>query len=183
MSEQSSESITVEGIAWETAYAGFSRGKLTDHERDNPGFGYAIAYHGGGKGEATVYVYNKRQHDIPDGPNSEMARAEFSQATQEVFLSAQMSGGKMELVSQCGTGSPDRGMEFLCAEFIKTDGLGSRLTFLYLTGYAKNFVKIRVTLRTNDAADPSARDFVDAVASRLWRRATSGVRKQKRYTG
>lgn len=31
------------------------------------------------------------------------------------------------------------------------------------------FVKIRVTLRTNDARDPAARNFADAVAKGFWR--------------
>jgi hypothetical protein len=101
---------------------------------------------------------------------SEPVMAEFNRATHELIWLGQKSDKKTELVSRYGTGSPDRGKEFLCAEFILTDGLGSRRTFLYLTGCAKNFVKIRVTLRTNDAADPTAREFVDVVASRLWRR-------------
>jgi hypothetical protein len=48
--------------------------------------------------------------------------------------------------------------------------LGSRRTFLYVTGAANRFVKIRVTLRTNDAKDPAARNFADTVAGALWRK-------------
>ncbi len=173
MASGKGESILVGSIAWETEYAGFSRGKLTDNEQANPGLGQTIAYHGGGKGEATVFVYTMGRHDIPDGPMSEPVMAEFNRATHELIWLGQKNDKKTELVSRYGTGSPDRGMEFLCAEFILTDGLGSRRTFLYLTGCAKNFVKIRVTLRTNDAADPTAREFVDVVASRLWRRGAN----------
>lgn len=175
MTEEERESVLVGGIAWETGYAGFSRGKLTDNERDSPGLGYTIAYHGGHKGEATVFIYTKGQRDIPDGPISETVMGEFNQATHEIIQFGQLGDKRLELVSRYGTGSPDRGKEFLCAEFILTDGLGSRRTFLYVTGCAKNFVKIRITLHTNDAADPTARNFVDIVASRLWRRGAIGV--------
>ena len=49
--------------------AGFSRGKVTDNEMAHPGYGVTVAYHGGERGEATVYVYNKGQQDIADGPS------------------------------------------------------------------------------------------------------------------
>jgi hypothetical protein len=81
-----------------------------------------------------------------------------------------LPGKKIALVDRYGTGSPERGREFLCYEFVLSDELGSRRTFLYVTGAASRFVKIRVTLRTNDAKDPAARNFADAVAGRLWRK-------------
>jgi len=110
------------------------------------------------------------QCDIPDGPISETVMAEFNQATREILSFGQSAGRTIELVSRYGTGSPERGKELLCAEFILSDDSGSRRTFVYLTGAAGNFVKIRVTLRTNDATDPTARNFADAVASRLSRK-------------
>jgi hypothetical protein len=113
-------------------------------------------------------VYSRRRRDIPDGPISETVKAEFNQATSEVFLFGQLTGGRFPLVSRYWTMSAKHGKEFLCAEFILSDDFGSRRTFLYVTGAAGNFVKIRVTLRTNDATDPTARNFVDAVAARLW---------------
>ena len=166
--DENSECILVGGIELHTAYTGFGRGKLTDNERDNPGLGYTIAYHGGDKGEATVFVYTNGEHDIPDGPISAMVIAEFNRTTREIISFRQTGGTRMELVSRYGTGSPDRGEEFLCAEFILTDAQGARRTFVYVTGYAKHFLKIRVTLRTNEATDRTARTFADAVARRLW---------------
>jgi hypothetical protein len=80
---------------------------------------------------------------------------EFKEVTREV-LSRPMAAEQIELVDRYGTGSPERGKEFLCAEFNLRDNYGSRLTFLYLTGAAGKFVKIRVTLRTNDPTDQTA---------------------------
>jgi len=170
LQDAKSESISVGSVALDTAYAGFSHGKVTDNEKAHPGYGYTVAYHGGDRGEATIYVYSKGQRDIPDGPSSETVMAEFNQATREILSFGQSAGRTIELVSRYGTGSPERGKEFLCAEFILSDDSGSRRTFVYLTGAAGNFVKIRVTLRTNDATDPTARNFADAVANRLSRK-------------
>jgi hypothetical protein len=39
------ESISVDGITLDSAYAGFSRGKVTNNERTSPGNGYTVAYH------------------------------------------------------------------------------------------------------------------------------------------
>jgi len=81
-------------------------------------------------------VYSKRQRDIADGPISEEVKAEFNQATREVLSLGQLAGRKIELVSRYWTGSPERGEEFLCAEFILSDDLRSRRTFVYVTGAA-----------------------------------------------
>ena len=78
----------------------------------HPGYGVTVAYHGGERGEATVYVYNKGQQDIADGPSSETVRAEFDQATGEALQVGQLTGKKTELVSQMA-GSPERGKEFV----------------------------------------------------------------------
>jgi len=165
------ESISVGGVALESAYAGFSRGNVTDNEKENPGYGYTVAYHGGNRGEATVYVYNKNQRKIPDGPTSEVVKAEFDRATDEVLSLGALGGREIELVSRFWTVSAERGEEFLCADFVVSDSLGPRRTFVFMTGAGGNFVKIRVTLRTNDPTDPTARNFADAVASRLWRKS------------
>jgi hypothetical protein len=172
------ESVAVGGITLEPAYAGFSRGKITDNEGGNPGYGYTVAYQGS-MGEATVYVYSKNEREIPDGPTSQVVMEEFNQATREVLLLGQMTGAKIELVDRYGTGSPERGEEFLCAEFVLSDELGPRRTFLCVTGAANRFVKIRTTLRSNDASDPAARNFVDAVASRLWSKNTDEPRSKR----
>ena len=148
-------------------YAGFERGKITNNEPQNPDLGYSTAYHGRHLGEATIYVYDLGQEDIPDGPTSRTILDEFNRATNDV-LALPINGRRVELIDRYGTGAPDRGKEFLCAEFVLEDEVGRRRSFLYLTGADRHFVKIRVTLRSNDPADPTAREFADAVAFHLW---------------
>jgi hypothetical protein len=136
--------LPVAGVMLNAEYAGFTQGKVIDKEKTHPGLG--VSNHGGERGEATIYVYNLGQKAIPDGPVSDVVRAEFDKTTREVFEVQQTAfGARVELVSQYGTGAPDRGKEFLCSEFIITDDRGSHRSFLYLTGANENFVKIRIT--------------------------------------
>jgi len=76
-------------------------------------------------------------------------------------------------VSSCGYGSPVLLLN-VCARTFQSWEIyhvnASRRTFLYVTGAANRFVKVRVTLHTNDVRHPAARDFVDAIGSQLWRR-------------
>jgi hypothetical protein len=57
--------------------------------------------------------------------------------------------------------------------------LGTQRSFLFMTAAARRFVKIRVTLRGNDATDRDARNFADAVARGLWsKRANEKVARR-----
>src|SRR6516164_2175872 len=138
------ENICVGGITLDSAYAGFNRGKVTENEKANPGLGFTVAYHGD-MGDATIYVYDKNRSEIPDDPISQAVIEEFDHATLDVHSVGRLRGKKIELVDRYGTGSPERGVEFLCAEFVLNDESGSKRTFLYVTGAANRFVKIRVT--------------------------------------
>lgn len=166
--KEQQSSITISGIKLETNIGPFELGKITDNERSNPGFGNTIAFHGRSYGEATVYVYDHQLPNIPDRPMSDVVRSEFDQATRDIFSLAEYSKSEAKLLDRYGTGSPDRGHEFLCAEFLLIkDGISKR-SFLYLTGTNNNFVKIRISLPDNENASKIARSFADQVASSLW---------------
>ena len=160
------EDIFIAGVKLSMQYAEFTRGTVIDNERENPRLVSAVPYHWAEHGESTIYIYNKGLREIPDGPMSHEVRQEFHLATEDVL---DMPGRRAKLVSQYGTGTPERA-EFLCAEFILIEADGSRRTFLYVTGARNNFVKIKVTLKANNADDLTARKFADAVASELWSR-------------
>src|SRR5260221_8860269 len=115
------EDIIVGGVKLARQCAVFVRGAVTNNERENPGLGFTVAYNGDDTGESTVYIYNKWLSEISDGPESGLVRQEFDQATRDVLaLSGQIPGRKVELIDRYGTGSPERGLQFLCAEFVLT---------------------------------------------------------------
>jgi hypothetical protein len=100
---------------------------------------------------------------------SRLVQEEFDRATQDVVdLHGSRPCTRLQLVGRYGVGAPDTGPTFLCAEFVLSDFNGSRRTFVYLTAASEKFVKVRITLRTNDVTDPTARNFADALASQLW---------------
>jgi hypothetical protein len=92
----------------------FSRGKVTDNEMAHPGYRVTVAYHGGERGEATVYVYNKGQQDSAAGPSSETVRAEFDQATGEALQVGQLTGKRQSLSVNMGQDRPSGERNF-CA--------------------------------------------------------------------
>ena len=99
-------------------YVGFIRGSVTDNGPIDPGLGFSITYRAGSRGESTVYLYDKGINGIPDGPMSQLVRQEFDRATKEVlYIGRQRPDTLIELVDRYGTGAPERGPEFLCAEF------------------------------------------------------------------
>src|SRR5262249_9123792 len=146
-------------------YFGFHYDGMINNETEHPGLGVTFKYRGGPKGEGTIFAYSKGVSAVPDGPSSPIVMQEFQRATEDVLA---VEGRAAELVDRYVTGTPERGREFLCAEFVVTGRHGKRRSFLFLTGALGRFFKIRVTLRTNDPADATARDFADAVASGLW---------------
>lgn len=161
-------SVIISGVKFETSIGPFELGNVINNESRGPGLGRTIAYHGGSYGEATVYVYDLQLTDIPDRSMSAIVRTEFDRATHDVFRVAQHTGSEAKLLKRYGTGSPDRGHEFLCAEFqLIKDGISKR-SFLYLTAANNNFVKIRISLPDKKYASKIARSFADQVASSLW---------------
>lgn len=162
-----SESILVGSIPLEADYAGFARGSVINNETTKPGLGFTVRYHSS-LGEATIYIYNKNIAEIPDGPMSEVVLNEFNLAIREVLLLGESKREEVNLIDRYGTGSPHRGREFLCAEFVITDPSGPRQSFLYITGVAGHFLKIRITLQPNHERNLTAREFADAVAGQLW---------------
>jgi hypothetical protein len=81
----SGEDIVIVGVRLNAQYSGFTRAKVIDNERENPSLGFTVVYHGGDQGESTVYIYDKKLPEIPDGPMSQLVRQEFDQATNDVM--------------------------------------------------------------------------------------------------
>jgi hypothetical protein len=134
--EGPSGEITVRGIKFPERIATFERvGQVTNNEIGAKGLGFTIAYGRTSLGKATIFVYDKGIPDIPDGPDGLLVLREFNLATEDVFNSPRLlSDRSFELVGRYGTGAPERGREFLCAEFLEHTQKGTARSFLYLTG-------------------------------------------------
>ena len=148
-------------------YAGFAKFKVVNYDAEQPGLGYSIGYDGAEKGQATVYVYDLNLRSIPDGPESEIVRRHFEGAISDVTRNAQSTEESCVLLEKDWTGSPERGKEFLCAEFMLGNGASQRRSVLFLTAVGGKFLKARVTLRTTNMRDQTARHFADELAAGL----------------
>jgi hypothetical protein len=158
---------SVFGTKLPNTLGGFERGATTNNEPTSSGMGCTIRYYSASSGKATVFVYNKCIMLIPNGPMDPLIRREFDQASRDILRSSQYSHRTFELIEQYATGSPGDGPEFLCSEFLERSSSSTVRTFLYVTGARGSFVKLRVTLTTDDPRDSTARDFADSIATIL----------------
>jgi hypothetical protein len=162
------DDVKLFGILFPEMIGPFVRGEVTDYESTSSGLGYSIAYDSP-LGAATVYIYDKNLFDIPEGPTGDLIRDEFDNGTNEVLEAVVTSpSANIQLIERYGTGEPDTGPEFLCAEFEISDEDRGRRTFLFLTGHKDKFIKLRISLNSNDDSEPTARNFADTFAGLLW---------------
>jgi hypothetical protein len=162
--------LVVRGFLLSPAFAGFVRGEAIDNEAVTPGLGVTVKYHGGPRGEATVFVYDNGRSAIPDGPFSAAVREEYENSIRDVFAWAQSTGNlRAELLGQYVVEASNGAAAFLCAEFMFIRAGQPRRSFVYLTAINGFLLKVRVTVGTADSLDASAYEFVQAVASRNWR--------------
>ena len=148
--------------------SGLERGEATVNEIQPPGLGVSIPYRGKGI-QATVYIYDLGYEEIPDGPESDLVISQLWKTVDDV-QSALDQGiyEAAQLKDKFGTGSPSRGREFLCAELeLRQNGLIED-SYIYLTGFKKKFIKVRITMPKDSQLDHIARDFADEIAKEFW---------------
>jgi hypothetical protein len=160
------DAITLFGITFPEKIGPFFIGDTTNFESTNPGLGYSIAYKSH-FGAATIYIYDNGVSDIPNGPNGSEIMEQFENETLVVLNQPVAGDGSIKLKERFGTGSPARGAGFLCAVFQVTDDTGSRLSYLYLTGYSGKLVKVRCSNYSQDPNGFTPRDFADEFAQQL----------------
>jgi hypothetical protein len=125
------------------AVAGFHRGEPIDFESRQPGLGIGIPYGVSGV-KVTVYVYNLRLENLPEGIESNVIRAQLRQAQGDVFNA--YSNVQILADEAPGTGSCS---SFLRMKFGFEDPRRTQAqkfhSYLYLGSRKGNFVKARIT--------------------------------------
>lgn len=151
---------------------GFARGQTRDYNQ--PGLGWSVAYYDAGHDAATLYIYDLGVAGIPDGPDNDAVRQQFDQATGDVLrATGALDRDGVKLIERYGVGPGDKTL-FYCSEFEITrppdgpHGGGKERSYLYITGFRGQFVKVRITVRGNDPDNPAAPRFVTAVGRMLW---------------
>lgn len=132
-----------DAFAFPAELAGFTRGSQIDFESKEPGLGIGIPYLGPDI-KVTVYVYDYRIPDLPEGIGSDAARAQARAAEDAILV---VNRDAMVLSTQApGSGHCS---SFLQAKYSFADPQGppgrTAHTYLYLGSRKGNFVKVRIT--------------------------------------
>jgi hypothetical protein len=137
------------GISFPDQLGGMNRGEITDFEKDHPGLGVGILYRASDPAiYADIYVYNLGVPSIPTGWDSKMIHDEWKQAEGDIYTIEKQ--GKYQQVKNLKESSALLGMDknapiALRADFSYISNGSKKLSYLYMMGYHKNFIKIRFT--------------------------------------
>jgi hypothetical protein len=118
-------------------------------------FGYSVSYSGGST-VAVVFVYNAGRERIPDGPDSDAAKAEMYESL--LVLEANRTGRKprYKSLTPLDEGVIPFGSDAAAPQVRRkryeadVEGEGAAVTELYVTGYKDYFIKIRATYPVAD---------------------------------
>ena len=149
------QGISEKGVAFPESIEGFVRGQRVDYDPKEPGFGFSYGYNAPGS-FATVYVYDLRLRNIPSSADAPLIQRQRDQAVSDVLEATkqglyQSSTVKRKYLLRGPGGRP----AYSAAEFSLVREGRSYDSFVYVTGWKGNFLKIRYSTLTHQA---SARD-------------------------
>lgn len=129
--------------------------------------GHGIEYRAPGFA-GSVYVYDGGNQNIPDGTASDIVRAQFTQARNDIFtIQRQRNLPDPQLIGERPIRVGD--IEFLAASYRFTRNDIESISLVGLTGFRRHFVKLRVSVPAASGAAGVAKvdEFVDGVARLL----------------
>lgn len=112
--------------------------------------GHSISY-GRPNFGATVYVYHGGQSSIPDGIAAPVVRAQFAQAQGDIASIQRQQGAPAPQLLEQRTMNAG-GVDFLGASYRYTRENRDTLSFVGLTGFRRNFIKVRVSVPAESGA-------------------------------
>jgi hypothetical protein len=134
--------------------------------------GYSVGYKGGGS-VITVYVYNLELDKIPDGPNSDVVKAEMYESL--LALEANKANGRYKSIQPLDEKVIPFGKSKTAPQIrrkryeVEMAKEGAAITELYITGYKNYFLKIRATYPADskEQAQKSLDSLLDALGKEL----------------
>jgi len=144
------------GLQFPGTIGNMRQDSVTDFEKDHPGLGLGvgIGYIGANPQiYADVFVYNLKLKQIPDGSGNKVVIQQMADAERDIFLQEQRGVyskvKKIKSASRLLGASSDAPFA-LQSEFTYTQKNVAKRSFIYLTAYRNNFVKIRFTYPEKD---------------------------------
>lgn len=141
---------------------------VRDFESKKAGLGYGFPY--GKKGAASeIFIYDIGVKNIPSGPKNDIITSHMEKAKQEIYA-AQKTGAYsgVQLKSTFDVSNAAGKPVFTCAAFSYTrKDIGAADSYLCLTGAAKKFVKVRMTMVQSADSKAAAERFISELAGVL----------------
>src|SRR4030067_1744171 len=155
-------------IIFPQVLANWERVKITDNEKEHPGMGITIGYNCSA-GMATIYIYNYNLSNIGTGVSVEV-KQHFQKVISDIYeaekigIYRNVKKGSDGIVS-LSTGK--KGPYFLKTVISYVSNGEENLSYVYLTGYKNQFIKIRITYKKNIAKKEEIMitDFLDAIGN------------------
>lgn len=145
--------------------ADFTRGEISWHERERPGYGVAVDYAGPARSAvSTVSLYDRGERMVPSDIASAAIQREFARAVQEALAladrrtSQEMAEGERSVLPIPGQAP------LQCAELRGTYGRAQVRTLLCLGEARGRFLKIQVTSPVRQVRPVDSRPFVVGIA-------------------
>jgi hypothetical protein len=150
------------GLRFPDTVAGFTRGKVTDFEKDHPGLGYGVKY--SDKGWAIdIFIYDDGIANIPDSLSAETVVAQFNQAQNDIIEQRRKRNENVDINGRFDIAGPDSKARFICGAYLIATSDRQQLdSFLCLTTWHGKFVKYRLSTRSADGTTAVAKRFVSA---------------------
>ncbi|MBA4419133.1 MAG: hypothetical protein C0392_14685 [Syntrophus sp. (in: bacteria)] len=156
------------GVSFPELVGDVSLVKVTDFEKEYPGLGVGISYRADTfKGD--VYIYNLSMGQVPAGIAAPVITGQFEQAMGDVYT-LEKRGSYKDLVVQIKQETVQVGnFPFLHSMMTYTQDDIKRVSHLYLTGYKGQFLKVRITYFSTDAAkgEKTLAAFINMIGNNL----------------
>ncbi len=155
------------GIVFPDKIAGLENVEVTDYEAKHPGLGIGISYR---KPEikADIYLYKGGLSHIPEGINSSLITQHFEQVVGDIYTYEKK--GMYHSVKKLSEGEISLGNQpALSSSFSYFQADIERVSYIYLTGYDKHFLKIRFTYfkSAETSGKPSLAKFLEKIGKLL----------------
>ena len=141
------------GIIFPEQVGTLEKGQVTDFEKDHPGLGVSVGYHGPSI-TVTLYIYTMGLEAVPDDLNSSTIQNHFKQVAADVMRAEER--GWYSNVRKISEGEVSWGRpsttKSLHASFSYVQNERDRLSHLYLMGFKNHFFKVRFTHDKSEGA-------------------------------
>jgi hypothetical protein len=141
------------GVTFPERLGTLEKGQVTDFEKDHPGLGVSVGYHGPGI-TVTLYIYTMGLEAVPEDLKSSTIRNHFNQVCADVMRAGERGlYANVSKISedQVTWGDPSK-TKSLHAWFTYLQNGRDRLSHLYLMGFKNHFFKVRFTYDKSEGA-------------------------------